>query len=339
MLLQRLGDAWRTAAWLLLCASAAAVVFHLTVGRLDPAWLWLTALGVYSCATVIALVRRPDRGAAAYWADRHLGGCSAYTASLEFLEPRAPNQDGATLNHLRRWCAARIPESEARLRTNPVRWLPGRTIAAACLALVIATIAGQLFDPDPQPRPGPRAATDPPTAVVPEATEAASRLARALAAPGLTGGSRPEPDGSRPAEEGTSTPGDPSSAFDTPDRAIRAEASGDDGAAGTGQWLGGGGNVAGRALARAEPDAVSGGEAAVPARLLDTDLDRASARAASDAAVGTYVGTAGQPAALGATGPVRPAAARLPDAAIAQLNGPLEAELVRRYFEARGGGQ
>ena len=96
---------WGTAGLMLLTAAV-----HLAGWPLSPDLMFLALAFVWSVMAARAAWQRPVDAACALWADRHLGGASAYTTLLELDSPGPGTPPSHAIRHL---------EAFARLRLGP----------------------------------------------------------------------------------------------------------------------------------------------------------------------------------------------------------------------------
>jgi hypothetical protein len=142
---------WRgqlvVAARLALWASAALMLVAAAVH------LWVRPVGGGTVAFVIAVLwaatlawagmRRPSDSACALWADRNLGGKSAFATLLELRSDKQIVANAQALQRLEQWATSRVPDSARRLagrhdRTRVARPLFAALVCAALAALVLA---------------------------------------------------------------------------------------------------------------------------------------------------------------------------------------------------------
>ena len=140
---------WGSAGLMLL-----AVAVHLAV-RPIPVGVVLIALAVlWALPLAWAVWRRPTDPACALWADRHLGGASAFTTVLE-LGPGAKEQANApAVAWLESWAAARVPDARRRLAAHrePARLSRSVSSLLVCAALAATVLAMPELSPStPQP--------------------------------------------------------------------------------------------------------------------------------------------------------------------------------------------
>ena len=203
---------WGSAGLMLL---AAAV--HLAFRAVPPgAVLW--ALGVqWASMMVWAATRRPADATCALWADRHLGGASAFTTWLE-MGPHPPGiANAAVLRWLDAWTAARVPDSLRRLAGRPPSAHLARPLLCmlVCAALTTLVLTMPSFAPR-APRSPAQAGAAPafgtadavlPGADVPQAGQIVSEIASALRAAQLSDAPAPAPARGRAGQAPAAGPG------------------------------------------------------------------------------------------------------------------------------------
>jgi len=128
---------WGCAA-LLLVAGAA----HLVVRPVPVDDLLATIAALWASALAWAGLRRPAETACALWADRHLGGASAYSTLLEMRIGAQPAPHTEAVRWLEQWATASVPQARRLLagQRDParlVRPLFSMLVAAAIAALVL----------------------------------------------------------------------------------------------------------------------------------------------------------------------------------------------------------
>ncbi|MCM2310283.1 MAG: hypothetical protein NDI84_02670 [Steroidobacteraceae bacterium] len=141
LLRERLAAAARYAAWGTVLVALVGVLLHLVVRPVSPLGL-LAALGLpwlLALLQVITTRARPVECAA--WADRHLGGRSAYATCLETA---AVSRDKAApaFAHLDAWIAQAAPTHLAQLAGRPFDANLRKPLSAAlvCVALAMALL-------------------------------------------------------------------------------------------------------------------------------------------------------------------------------------------------------
>jgi hypothetical protein len=189
----------RQASWATIAIMALATVVH---------WTWRSVrldavVAAIAAAWILALARaawqRPSDVACAWWADRTLGGESAYSTLLDMRDPGRSAGAGAALRRLEAWTAARLPVSLAMLaQRRPDAGARNALLPAlaACVVGALALTASPPPSPDGQARTpaggvAQTAATDP-SAPLPDVIADVARAQRP-AAPDAR--SRPGGDG------------------------------------------------------------------------------------------------------------------------------------------------
>ena len=119
---------WASAALMLL-----AVAVHLAARRVPVEAVLLALSGLWVALLLRAAWQRPAVSACALWADRHLGGASAFTTLLEQKGGTPGHASAPVLRWLEDWATARVPDS---LRT------PGRTAGVHAPVAAAAVDAG-----------------------------------------------------------------------------------------------------------------------------------------------------------------------------------------------------
>jgi len=159
--LHRSMAALRAALW-----SAAALVLvvmlaHLALRPLPPVAVAATLAATLLAALAWSAVRPPTEAQCAAWADRELGGASAFTTLLDARSGRLRGADPGALHWLGAWAAGRVPQALDALAARREAPRLARPLAAAlvCAALALLVLA------------------------LPRAAPGASRVADELAAP------------------------------------------------------------------------------------------------------------------------------------------------------------
>ncbi len=211
-------QATRTALWAWAAILAVAAALHLAVGQPRIAMALAVAAGAGLVALAGATLRRPSEAESALFADRFLGGESAYST---WLEARAGGEaaDTRALHRLAQWTAAAIPASHRALDTlqSPLRL--ARPLAAAGICTAVATLVTALPAVERNPLGGPARAARTAATAVETPSLGDDALARELAAelatpevrsvdPGDPGrGSMGHADGADPAATAAMAPG------------------------------------------------------------------------------------------------------------------------------------
>jgi len=172
---------WGSAVFMLL-----AVAVHVTTRpvRVDAALLAIAAL--WAAMLAWAALRRPSASACALWADRHLGGESAFGTLLEMREGTQGAPNTSALQWLEHWATARVPHSLQLLSGRRESTRLSRPLLSLLVCTALATIVLTLPGTAPS---APRAPATPSTSGVvgrptpdaePASTERVSALASAL---------------------------------------------------------------------------------------------------------------------------------------------------------------
>jgi hypothetical protein len=189
--LAQFAAALRVALW----AGAALVLLALAVqlaGFAVPLRVPAFALGaLWAAALIWASAQRPEDAACALWADRHLGGASAYTTLHEAKTAPPAAANAQALRWLEQWAVQRVPDGLRRLSEQ--RW-PTRLLRPLLTLLVCSALAAvvlTLHQPEPasaatrvQAASSPVGVGDAPTPVgqAPESAPLVSEIANALRA-------------------------------------------------------------------------------------------------------------------------------------------------------------
>ncbi|WP_088280806.1 hypothetical protein [Ideonella sp. A 288] len=188
--------AWASAGLMLLAAAVHVVARPVAAGAV------LAALALpWGVALAWAGRRRPAESACALWADRHLGGASAFGTLIEAGRPGTAGRDAAAVRWLVQWAQARVPDAHQRLAQHhePLR------LARPLLSMLVCTALAALVQvlPDPAPAAAPAAAVtasapaglgDRPLAAAEAPTALATEITRALRP--AASRETPEPPGS-----------------------------------------------------------------------------------------------------------------------------------------------
>lgn len=132
----RLATAARQAAWGSALVMSGGTLIHLKVRPLTVGGLFAAALVPWLLALLQSLVTRARPAECADWADRQLGGRSAYATALERTSDEGGVDHPARL-HLEEWIARTAPHSLALLAARPldVRWREPMITALVCAGL------------------------------------------------------------------------------------------------------------------------------------------------------------------------------------------------------------
>lgn len=132
----RLATAARLAAWGSALVMSGGMLIHLIVRPLTFGGLFAAALLPWVLALLQSLVTRVRPAECADWADRQLGGRSAFATALEHARDERSVDQPAQV-HLEEWIAHTAPHSLALLAARPleVRWREPMITALVCTAL------------------------------------------------------------------------------------------------------------------------------------------------------------------------------------------------------------
>lgn len=186
---------WGSAGLMLLAVSVHLALLAVPVGAV----LWALA-GLWASMLAWAAGRRPTDAACALWADRHLGGASAFTTWLESGQGLPGVANAAVMRWLEQWAAARVPYSLRQLAERPSAARLARPLLCMLVCWPLATLVLTL--PAPAPHSPPQAAAAPvagtadrvlPAADAPLAAQLVSEIASALRAAQLGDAPAPSP--------------------------------------------------------------------------------------------------------------------------------------------------
>jgi hypothetical protein len=175
---------WGGSALLLLLA-----LVHL-VWQPVPAGAALAAVALpWGLGLMWAAARPPRRTECALWADRRLGGASAFTTLLEARAGRLPAADARAVGWLEQWAGARLPSALQRLAAErcPLRLVRPAAVAGVCAALatVVLILPGRDSTSTPSRALAASAAAAAAASDAPaESQTLVSEVAQALRAPG-----------------------------------------------------------------------------------------------------------------------------------------------------------
>ena len=202
---------WGTVGLMLL---AAAV--HLAGRPMSPDLMFLALAFVWSVMAARAAWQRPVDAACALWADRHLGGASAYTTLLELDSPGPGTPPSHAVRHLEAFAAAQVPHSLRLLAERRDALRLSRPLLSALVCAALASLVMMLPGPDPKPQPPANLAatsglTDraAPDTDAPVSAELVSEISSALRATAADAAEAPERRGAGdPAASGSDRAGD-----------------------------------------------------------------------------------------------------------------------------------
>jgi hypothetical protein len=215
------GAAWASAALALL-----ATAVHLGAHGLPLAGVALASALPWGVLLARAGWRRPMPATCALWADRHLGGRSAFSTWLEFVPGPADATPLPAAAFLAQWTSAQVPQALRQLAETPrsPRLLRPLLAMAMCMALAALVLAL----PGQSPAAAPAAATasaapgpvaDRPLALAADAATApdlAADLAKALRSAPTPEAAARQPGGGQPQAAAPGQTDDAASALPAP---------------------------------------------------------------------------------------------------------------------------
>ncbi len=141
---QRLATALRWAAWAATAILVAMALLQMFVARFDVTVVlaatvlpWLVAAGWTASGRIT-----PAECAA--WADRHLGGTSAYATLLETVGDQPPRPASPAVEALLQWVEAAVPRSQAMLQALPLHMHLAKPVMAMFVSAALTAILLQL---------------------------------------------------------------------------------------------------------------------------------------------------------------------------------------------------
>lgn len=157
---ERFVEALRVALWSWAALLAAAAALHLAVGWPGLAVALAIAAAAGLAALARAALRRPSEAESALFADRHLGGESAYSTWLEANDGTGGARDTPALRRLAQWTAAAAARSHGALEAQHAPLQLARPVAAAAICTAVAALVTALpaaersvgTEPSRQPR-------------------------------------------------------------------------------------------------------------------------------------------------------------------------------------------
>jgi len=141
---QRLAQSLRIAAWVAIAVTVACLLVHWFVRPLGLATMLEIAALPSGVALAWAVSRRNPSAECAAWADRHLGGASAYSTWLELTADRQPAPTSPAVERLSQWIDEVVPHSLAGLRARPLRARLTQPVVACLTVVVLAAVLLQL---------------------------------------------------------------------------------------------------------------------------------------------------------------------------------------------------
>lgn len=146
---QRLGAAVRTSLWGTAALLLAAVALHLATRRVQAEPLLLLAALLWLLMLAWAAMRVPSPTDCALWADRHLGGQSAFSTLLQ--PGHAARPDASALRWLNAWAAAQAPRSRHLLAERRESARLARPLLAMLVCAGLAALVQSLWHDVPSP--------------------------------------------------------------------------------------------------------------------------------------------------------------------------------------------
>jgi hypothetical protein len=141
---RHLADAVSFAAWVTVAVALVAMALHLVVRPVSPAAFAL-AISISSVAAILqAAFTRIRASECAAWADRFLGGSSAYATYLECSATLDRRQDNPALHRLVEWIEQAAPRSLEQLRSIPPQAGVLKPVAVALVAVTLAAVLLQV---------------------------------------------------------------------------------------------------------------------------------------------------------------------------------------------------
>lgn len=147
---QRVGAAVRTALWGTAALLLATVALHLATRRVQAEPVLLLAALLWLLMLAWAATRVPSPADCALWADRHLGGQSAFSTLLQ--PGHAARPDAAALRWLNSWATAQAPRSRHLLAERHESARLARPLLAMLVCAGLAALVHSLWHDVPSPR-------------------------------------------------------------------------------------------------------------------------------------------------------------------------------------------
>jgi hypothetical protein len=142
--LRRVADALRFAAWVTVAIALVAVLLHLFVRPVSLAEPTLVVAIVWVAAILQAITTPTPSAECAAWADRHLGGASAYATFLELPAADHARVDSSAITRLEEWIAEVAPGSLAKLQSIPLQAGLKKPVAVAFVGVALAAVLLQV---------------------------------------------------------------------------------------------------------------------------------------------------------------------------------------------------
>ena len=147
---QRLGAAVRAALWGTAALMLAAVALHLATRRVQAEPVLVLAALLWLAMLVWAAARVPSPADCALWADRHLGGQSAFSTLLQ--PGHAAGPDAAALRWLNSWAAAQAPRSQHLLAQRHASPRLARPLLTMLVCAGLAVLVKSFWHDVPAPQ-------------------------------------------------------------------------------------------------------------------------------------------------------------------------------------------
>jgi hypothetical protein len=144
LLLQRLATALRSAAWTSATILIAMALVHTFVTRFDVTTVLAAAALPWLVAAGWTASHRITPAECAAWADRHLGGASAYATLLETVGDQAPQPASPAIERLLQWVEAAVPRSQAILQALPLQMRLARPVMAMFVSAALTATLLQM---------------------------------------------------------------------------------------------------------------------------------------------------------------------------------------------------
>jgi hypothetical protein len=130
----------------------AAVAVHLALQAVPLGALPAALALPWAVALAWAAAQRPADARCALWADRHLGGASAYTTLIEQRQAALPPADVQARRWLEQWTQARVPDSLRQLGEQPAALQLTRPLLVLAVCGTLAALVLALPSLAPSPR-------------------------------------------------------------------------------------------------------------------------------------------------------------------------------------------
>lgn len=138
---------WASAALMLL-----VVAVHMAARRVPIEAVLLLMSGLWAVLVLRAAWHRPTVAGCALWADRHLGGASAFTTVLELRGAAPGHASESARQWLENWVAARLPESLRLLAERKESMRLSRPLLSMLVCAALATVVLSMPDTAPVSR-------------------------------------------------------------------------------------------------------------------------------------------------------------------------------------------